>query len=117
MALFLYRKGDGNDGNFPRYVVEIPDTICLASALHALVVNDYISGHHRRRWISKHLETYTDDREYGARAEIYQGPRGIMAYDSCWLTAELQPIVPKDCQVMELSAALDKGARALLRKA
>lgn len=124
MALFLYRRGDGNEGNFARRVVEIPDDVCLASALHALVVNDYTSGHSRRRWISKHLVTDTDGREYGARAEIYQGPRGEMAYECCWLTAELEPVEPKDGMAgyyrqdpIDLHKALDKGARALLRKA
>lgn len=124
MALYLYRRGDGNEGNFPRRVVDIPDDVCLASALRALVVNDFIPGRSRRRFIAKHLEADSHGREYGATAEIYQGPRGVTAYDACWLTAELQPITPQEGMAsyylqepVPLMEALDKGARRLVVKA
>lgn len=49
MTLYLYRRGNGNEGNFARLVVEITDNENPYSALKALVANDYIAGTRTRR--------------------------------------------------------------------
>lgn len=129
MAFYLYRKGDGNNGNFPVYLLEILDGEDLGAALRALVVNGYISGHSRRRYIRERLELGGEENH--ATAEILEGPRGVTADNgAAWLTAELEPLTLADAEFyrakgfplyqlrprdyLDKGGLLDKGARALL---
>jgi hypothetical protein len=124
--VFMYRRGDGNEGNFRRAVVELSEGDSTYAALRALVVNDYISGRSRRYWIARNLEVDGEpDHPY---AIIYEGPHGESAYGAAWLTAELEPLDPADyaeksqvsggcyVDVTPIRDALDKGARAILAK-
>lgn len=93
--LYLFRKGDGNDGNYPRKVVDIPATEDPWAALKALVANEYIAGKRVRRHIIRHCEV-DGEREYGVHAMVADGPDGETAYEAAWLTAELQPLSEED---------------------
>lgn len=123
MKPFLYRRGDGNNGNFPRALVELEDGECPFAALRALVVNDYIPGRSVRRYITNNLSV-DGEAEHGVHAEVYSGPKGEDAWGAAWLTAELQPLSPEDAAHYRdstlhrttLRAALDRGALALYRK-
>lgn len=95
MNTFLYRRGNGNEGNFPRHLVELNPGEEW-SALAALVENDFIAGHHRRRWIREHLEIDGDGGEYGVHAVISEGPRHATEMGAAWLTAELQHVAAAD---------------------
>jgi len=123
--VFAYRRGDGNDGNFRQSVIELAPGDNAYSALRALVLNDFISGRSRRRFIARHLET--DGEPEAPQAVIYEGPRGEVANNgAAWLSAELEPLEPGDyadgfqvdsgCYVrpIPIRKALDKGARAIL---
>lgn len=91
MAFFLYRRGNGNEGNFPRALVEISADDCAFSVLRALVVNDYIPGSGTRRHILRELQT-EGETEYGISATVYEGPKGETDFGAAWLTAELEPV-------------------------
>jgi hypothetical protein len=123
--VFLYRRGDGNDGNFPRSVVELSEGDSSFAALQALVVNDYVSGGSRRRWIAANLEI--DGEPDNPQACISYGPRGACAInEGAWLTAELQQLESQDyesprqvvsgiyVEIIPIREALDKGARQIL---
>jgi hypothetical protein len=124
MAFYLYRKGNGNDGAFPRAVYEIPDNLSLGAVLRALVVNDYIPGRSRRRWIARNLEIDSD--ESHAAAVIYSGPRGETEFGAAWLVASLERLDDDDANYYRdhgpsmdrgnVLGCLDRGARAIAQK-
>lgn len=123
MAYYLYRRGDGNEGNFIRALVELSDADNPYAALKALLVNDYIPGKSRRRYIAKHVQI-DGEADYSIYATVYQGPRGEMAFDAAWLTAELQRLDEKDAEYYrdsnihsgDLKSMLDRGAWQMYRK-
>jgi hypothetical protein len=90
MSKYLFRKGDGNDGNFPVCVVVLGERDCPYAALKALVANEYIAGRPVRRHIIRSIEV-DGEAEYGVHAVVHEGPRGEQAFGAAWLTAELQP--------------------------
>lgn len=123
MKYFMYRRGDGNEGNFPRQCVALNDDDCPFAALKALVVNEYQIGRYTRRFIAKNLNVDGDSNR--PMADIYQGPGGAMAFDACWLTAELEPIEDVDVpgraayynsEYRPIREVLDKGALRYLEK-
>mgnify|MGYP000957781055 CR=1 FL=1 len=128
MTLYLYRRGNGNEGNFARLVVEITDNENPYSALKALVANDYIAGTRTRRHIAANIEV-DGEAEFGVHAVVYEGPEGEQAFGAAWLTAELQPISAgdfRDCyynlgaeneKPWTLRGILDRGAKQIYRKA
>jgi hypothetical protein len=91
MTIYLYRRGDGNEGNFKRFLVELKTTDCPYAALRALLANDYIAGRNTRRHIIANTEI-DGEAEFGLHATVYEGPKGESAFDAAWLTAELQPV-------------------------
>lgn len=93
--LYLYRRGDGNEGNFPRYLVELHGAESEWAALPALVASDYRHGRVRRH-IMREIKTEGEGGEYGISARVDYAPDGGQAFESCWLTAELQPIAESD---------------------
>lgn len=120
---YQYRRGDGNDGNWPRELIEIEQGEDLGAALKALVVNDFIAGSSRRRWIAAHLEI--EGEENHPTATIYEGPKGVTAFGAAWMTAELEPLSLADAQHLMIKRSvgpkllrtyLDKGALRLLGK-
>lgn len=128
MTLYLYRRGNGNEGNFARMVVEIADNENPYAALRALVANDYIARTRTRRHIVANIEV-DGEAEHGIHAAVYEGPDGETDFGAAWLTAELQPISAddfRDCYY-NLGAAgetpwtikriLDRGAKQIYRKA
>ena len=125
MTLFLYRRGDGNDGNFPRLLVDIAERDSIYAALPALVANDYIAGSLTRRHIIRNFELeHCGDREFGLQGCVLDGPNGETAYGAAWLTAELQPVSAEDADHMTerhgtpyaLRDVLDNAALRLFRK-
>ncbi len=117
MPAYLYRRGNGNEGNFIRSIVTLADGECPFAALRALIVNDYIPGKSRRRWIASNLEI--DGDEINTHAVIYEGPHGETDFGAAWLTAELQQLDEKDAAYYRdtnlqcwdtLRGALDRGA-------
>ena len=72
---YLYRRGDGNEGNFPRSIVDLDDNESPYAALRALVVNDYIAGKRVRRHIIRTIEI-DGEADYGVLATVYEGPSG-----------------------------------------
>jgi len=125
MTLFLYRRGDGNDGNFPRYLVDIADCDSIYAALPALVANDYRASSLARLHVVLNFELeHCGDRESGLHGWVHDGPNGETAYGAAWLTAELQPVSADDVDYMTerhgtpyaLRDALDNAALRLFRK-
>jgi hypothetical protein len=119
MPVYLYRRGDGNEGNFARGLYSIPAGREF-SALKALVLNDYIAGKSRRRYIAKHIAVEGEGGEYGCSAYVSEGPRGVTAYGAAWLTAELQHIPAEDVAAetrdpIDIETALDRGALRVYR--
>jgi hypothetical protein len=118
---FLYRQGDGNEGNFPRYYVRIPADVCPFRYLAACVANRYIVGSKTRRYVVANIET-GGEAEYGVLATVYEGPKGETAFDSAWLTAEFEPADFSDVrrnglQVFENPRDhLDRAALRMLKK-
>ena len=96
MRYFLYRRGDGNEGNFPRFIVRLNDNQSAYAALPALLANDYIVRSRARRHIIANT-AIEGEAAYGLQATVYEGPEGETAFDAAWLTAELQPLTPEDC--------------------
>lgn len=92
----MFRVGDGNEGNCPRFLVDLADGQCPFAALSALVVNRYIVGSRTRRHVMQNLQT-EGDTEYGVHLTVYEGPKGERAFDAAWLTAELEPYTEEDC--------------------
>lgn len=93
---FLYRRGDGNEGNFPRYMLAIDcDQESAYDALRAMVANDYIAGKRVRRHIMANIEV-DGDTECGLSAMVYEGPEGEQAFGAAWLTAALEPLSAED---------------------
>lgn len=88
---YLYRRGDGNEGNFPRAIIEIPDGIDPFAALHAAVVTEYIPGKSVRRCLMREGQT-DGEAAHGIYFTLYEGPRGERAFDAAYITAEFQPI-------------------------
>lgn len=114
-GLYLYRRGNGNQGNFPRAVVKLDATDNAYAALFALVVNDYISGKRVRRHISVNI--VIDGERNHPYATVHLGPRGETAGEA-WLTAELEPVSVETAETnyytmppRPLVELLDRGAR------
>ena len=121
---YLYRRGDGNEGNFIRAIVELKDDQSPYAALRALVVNDYIPGRSVRRHIIKNVEI-DGEADFGLDATVYEGPKGETAFGAAYLTAALEPLNEKDLaryvngsQLPRLSipSCLDRGARRIFRE-
>jgi hypothetical protein len=116
MSKFLFRKGDGNEGNFPRFVVELGERDCPYSALKALVANEYIAGRSVRRHIVANIEV-DGEAEYRIHATVYEGPRGETVFGAAWLTAELEPADDDadDYECYPIRKLLDPSALRLYR--
>jgi len=117
MTYYLYRRGNGNEGNYKRFVVFIADSECPWSALKALVINDYIAGSATRRHIIKNISC-DGEREYGLSADVYADRDGDTEFGACWLTAALEPLDESDAyyetgdlaQIKTLRQCLDAAA-------
>lgn len=96
MIPYLYRRGNGNEGDYPRFIVVLNDDDCPYAALAALVENDYIVRHKARRHVQTCIAT-DGDPEHGISAVVYDPPEGG-AYDHAWLTAQLEPLRDGDLQ-------------------
>lgn len=105
MRTYLFRRGDGNEGNFPRYVVDLADDQCPYSALRALVANEFIAGGRMRRFVLTNIET-DGESEYGLRATVYEGPEGEQAFGAAWITAELETLT--DAEALHYSGRLSR---------
>lgn len=122
---FLFRRGDGNEGNFPRYILRLEPGQCPYDALRACLASEYQTRGPRmvRRYIMKNVEV-EGEAEFGLSATVYEGPDGEKAFDAAWLTAELQPLSDadvtfyKECATSEYSLrqALDNAAWRYFRK-
>lgn len=115
---YLYRRGDGNDGNYPRALVTLTSDQCPYAALCALVANDYIPGRRVRLHIMRAIQT-DGEAEHGITADVMEGPDGESAFGAAWITAELQPLSTEDAehyqgqrltQYPRLVEALDRAA-------
>ncbi|MGZ5552588.1 MAG: hypothetical protein ACXWHF_03005 [Chthoniobacterales bacterium] len=122
--LYMFRRGDGNEGNFPRFIVELRDSDCAYSAALALLANEYIARSKTRRFIIRNAEI-DGESDYGINATVYEGPQGETAFGAAWLTAELQPIDDETAEYernnwarsqFPLRKALDSAALRLYRE-
>ncbi len=118
---YLYRRGDGNEGNFPRAIIDLEENESPYAALRALVVNDYIAGKRVRRHIIRTIEI-DGEADYGVLATVYEGPSGEQAFGAAYITAELEPVSEKDVDTCyhslwraTLRKSLDRGAMAIFR--
>ena len=116
---YLYRRGNGNEGNFERALVEVT-TDNAYNALKALVCNDYIEGSDTRKYIEANLEIDGEE-TYTIYAHISEGPQGQTEFGSAWLTAELTYLQGKDLEYYQnrrnsqkLEDLLDEQARSML---
>jgi len=121
---FLYRRGNGNEGNFVRAIVTLSPGQCPHAALCALVANDYIPGRRVRRHIMREIST-DGEAEFGISATVYEGPDGETDFGAAYLTAELNPLDANDFKHYNnqnvthyetLRKALDNGAWAWFKK-
>ena len=109
---YCYRLGDGNEGNYPRFLITLQDGECPYAAIAALVANRYIVGSKTRRHIVANVQT-DGEPEYGISATVYEGPRGETAFDAAWITAELEPVEDSDYPSLQeygLRESLDLAA-------
>jgi hypothetical protein len=121
---YLFRKGDGNEGNFPRFIVLIADDESPWAALKALVCNEYIAGRRVRRFIASNIEVEGEGGQYGVLATIYEGPDGESAFGAAWITAALEHLTEADREFYAdratssytLKEVLDGAAWKLFRK-
>ena len=110
--LYLYRVGNGNDGNYPVGYVDLQPNQCPFAALRAMVLDRYRYGS-VRRFVARNLQV-DGEAEYGVNATVYEGPRGETHFGAAWITAELEPAESDDCPNvprLEFPACLDRGAR------
>lgn len=91
MAYYLFRCGDGNEGDFPLFIVWLKGDESPYAALPALLANRYIAGTKTRRHIIGNTGI-DGDPEYGLHATVLEGPNGETAFGAAWLTAQLEPI-------------------------
>jgi hypothetical protein len=119
---FLYRRGDGNEGNFPHHILALSENENAYAALRALVINDYIPAGRVRRHIIRTIEV-DGEVGYGLYATVYAGPDGEQAFGAAWLTAELQPLSDSELafyadratSTYTLKECLDRGAKRIYR--
>ncbi len=104
MKSYLYRSGNGNEGNYKRHVVTLTDTDCPFAAVAALLVNEYELQSSPRAHIMANVQT-DGEPEFGTAATVYEGPEGETEFGAAWRTAELEPMEP---------SALDKGENLLI---
>lgn len=95
MALFLYRSGDGNDGNFSRCMIRLNDDQSPFAAVAALLANEWHKGSRYRRFVMANTETEGEP-EYGVSATVYEGPDGEQAFGAAWKTAEFEPYTDEE---------------------
>lgn len=95
MGVFLYSRGNGNEGDFPRALVELKDDDSQFAALRALVMNDFQQKSRNRRHLMKHMDVDGEGGEFGVYATCHEGPDGEKDMDAAWLTAELKPLTPE----------------------
>lgn len=107
MATYLFRAGDGNEGNFPRFAVILTPEQCPFAALKALVLNQYKLGP-MRDYIESKIDV-DGEAEFGVHAAVYEGPDGESAFGAAWITAELEPI-DDDRKLHTLADVLDTEA-------
>ncbi len=93
--VFLYRRGNGNEGNFPRAVMKLREEDNPFEALAALVENDFITGRKTRFYVRNNVEI-DGEAEFGIQATVYEGPEGETEFGAAWITAELQPLDEDD---------------------
>ncbi len=89
--VFLYRRGNGNDGDFPRTLVKLNNKDNAYVAIRALVANEFIAGSATRRFILENI-IVTGEVEYAVHAMVDEGPNGENAFGASWLTASLEPV-------------------------
>lgn len=112
MTHFLYRRGNGNEGNYPRMIIELGAKDNAYDALRVLVENDYIAGKKTRRHIRHNIQI-DGEPEFSVQATVYEGPEGETEFGAAWITAELQPLKAEDLEYYR-----DNGtSESLLRKA
>lgn len=109
MKTYLFRLGDGNEGNYPRHAINIAPTQCPYRALEALVLNQYKLGP-LRDYIAAEIET-DGEPEHGIITTVYEGPEGEQAFGAAWITAELEP-ADLDPEAQTLADVLDAEALA-----
>ena len=121
MATYLYRQGNGNEGNYPQFFVTLADDVNPWHAIHALMVNRYIPNTKTRSHVMRNAHTEGEE-QHGILGTVYEGPRGEQAFDSAWLTAELEPATDDDVQrsslqhYASLQDAIDVHAMRFYRK-
>jgi hypothetical protein len=104
---YIYRRGNGNDGNFKRGTVRIAER--PFAALRALVLNEFNPGPTRTH-IASQIQT-DGEAAYGVYAWVHEGPEGEQEFDAARLTAELKP-VDDDPDADTLADLLDPEALA-----
>lgn len=109
MTTYLYRRGDGNDGNFPRHTVRLTESDCPFAVLRALVLNEFNLGPTRDHIAS--ALCVEGEAGFGLQAWVHEGPEGEQAFGAAWLTAELEP-VDDDPDAEFLADVLDAEAVA-----
>lgn len=108
MKTYLFRAGDGNEGNFRRGTVNLVESDCPYAALRALVLNMYKLGPLRSH-IASEIET-DGEAEYGILATVFEGPNGETAFGAAYITAELVPEEEHDPDAPILGQLLDSAA-------
>lgn len=120
MEYYEYRIGNGNDGCYPKSIIELEDGEDPYAAIKAFVINRYIVGSRTRKYISKNIEIDGDD--LTIYATVYKGPKGETEFGAAWLCAEMRHI-PEDelkgytgYERWTLPESLDRGAMMIYKR-
>lgn len=95
MRTYLYRQGDGNEGNYARFYVTLADNDSPWAAIRALMVNHYIPNTKTRSHVMR-ASIADGEEDYGILGTVCEGPKGEQAFGAAWLTAELEPAADAD---------------------
>jgi hypothetical protein len=118
---YIFSRGNGNEGNSPRFIVKLKASDNPWAALEALVTNEYIARGRIRRHIAANIKS-EGEKQFIIRATVYEGPNGEQDFGSAWLTASLEPIhsdldyQESKYNTYDLRKVLDSSALRLYRK-
>ncbi len=109
--IYVFRRGDGFEGNFGTLLIRLEDKDEPSAALCALIANGFPENGYVRRYVTKNTSV-SGNREQGFHAVVSAGPDGEKATgDAAWLTAEMLPVENKEGKyVFDLENVFDASA-------
>lgn len=95
---YLYRSGNGNDGDFAHHIIALDQSESPFAAIKALLANEYQTRTATRRHVMRHAES-DGDSEYGVHVVVYEDREGVGSYNGgAWRTGTLEPLTDHDAE-------------------